>query len=80
MPHFSNNVSFVHHSSPFLNTDGNAVAKSKNATYVGWPLVKKLCWMMAMMEWIASWIWRFDLVPSWLSQCGFSVVCLICSQ
>ena len=37
-------------SSPSLNTDGNAVAKSKNATYVGWPLAKKLCWMMAMME------------------------------
>jgi len=37
-------------SNPSLNTDGNAVAKSKNATYVGWPLAKKLCWIMAMME------------------------------
>ena len=59
-------------SSPSLNTDGNAIAKSKNATYVGWPSAKKLCWMMAMMEKIASWIWRFDLVPSWLSV---SVLC-----
>ena len=25
-----------------------------------------------MMEYIASWIWRFDLVPSWLSV---SVLC-----
>ena len=35
---------------PSLNTDGNAVAKSKNATYVAWPFAKKLCWIMAMME------------------------------
>jgi len=37
-------------SNPSLNTDGNAVAKSKNATYVAWPFAKKLCWIMAMME------------------------------
>ena len=36
--------------SPSLNTDGNAVAKSEDATYVDWPLAKKLCWIMAMME------------------------------
>jgi len=44
------NRSYIVDSNPSLNTDGNAVAKSKNATYVGWPLAKKLCWIMAMME------------------------------
>jgi hypothetical protein len=33
-------------SSPSLNTGGNAVAKSKNATYVGWP---SLCRMLGLV-------------------------------